>query len=139
MRFVRGHEKRGFKHSAETRAKISAFQKGRAKPRGPESSSFGGGCKTIRGRVYIFVGFDHPMATQRGFVLEHRLVASMKVGRMLNKSEHVHHVDLDPTNNDPSNLVVVDNVQHKQIHWKIQRDGLDPRDAVRAVLGEGAL
>lgn len=37
---------------------------------------------------------------------EHRVVAAEKVGRALLPGEVVHHIDGDPQNNDPDNLVV---------------------------------
>ena len=38
---------------------------------------------------------------------EHRAVAAWRLGRPLRPGEIVHHLDGDPTNNHPDNLVVV--------------------------------
>lgn len=73
------------------------------------------------------------MADRFGYVFEYRLVAAAVLGRMLTADEHVHHIDLDETNNTPTNLVVVNNSEHKRIHWLIKR-GADPVGAVREVL-----
>ena len=54
------------------------------------------------------------MARADGYVMEHRLVVARLVGRPLLRVEVVHHVDHDPTNNDPTNLELwPDNRSHK--------------------------
>jgi hypothetical protein len=75
----------------------------------------------------------HPMADRRGYVYEHRLVVADKLGRPLERSEYVHHIDGDTTNNHPDNLVMVDGSQHSRIHW-LERKGIDLREAVDIVL-----
>jgi hypothetical protein len=45
-----------------------------------------------------------PMARADGYVMEHRLVMARLVGRLLARTEVVHHRDHDPANNTPSNL-----------------------------------
>lgn len=52
-------------------------------------------------------------------VPEHRLIASMLLGRPLESGEVVHHLDLDRSNNTPDNLVVVSPAEHGMFH----RDG----------------
>ncbi len=47
---------------------------------------------------------------------EHRLVIERKLGRRLRRSEHVHHVDGHPRNNDPSNLEIVSPWKHVRHH-----------------------
>lgn len=46
---------------------------------------------------------------QNGCVLEHILVVEEKLGRQLFKKEIVHHIDNNPENNDPKNLMVFRN------------------------------
>ena len=46
----------------------------------------------------------NPMATRAGYVLEHRLVMSQRIGRPIRKTERVHHIDGDRKNNKPENL-----------------------------------
>lgn len=48
----------------------------------------------------------------------HRAVMEEKLGRPLESHEHVHHIDHDPTNNDPSNLELLSNSHHKSHHAK---------------------
>jgi hypothetical protein len=69
----------------ERRVNPAIFKKG-------ERSAFWKGGRYIsnKGYVYIFLP-DHPMANKAGYVAEHRLVMSNKLGRVLLPSEHVHH------------------------------------------------
>ena len=36
---------------------------------------------------------------------------------------HVHHLDLDPTNDDPSNLVTLCGICHARVHTELRREG----------------
>jgi hypothetical protein len=45
-----------------------------------------------------------PMSRKDGYVMEHRLVMAMMVGRLLARAEVVHHIDHKPGNNAPTNL-----------------------------------
>ncbi len=67
----------------------------------------GGRTKTGGGSWLVRAGFDHrfaSMCNQSGYILEHRLVMARLLDRPLKSSEHVHHIDGDRENNDPSNL-----------------------------------
>jgi transposase len=67
----------------------------------------GGRYTDSNGYVRAWVAPDDPMkcmALNTGHVLEHRLVLARKLGRPLLRSETVHHIDGDRTNNDPANL-----------------------------------
>ena len=46
----------------------------------------------ISGYIYIQKP-EHPKATKRGYVAEHRLVAEDKIGRFLKDDEDVHHIN----------------------------------------------
>lgn len=62
-------------------------------------------------------------------VPEHRFVYQEVHNCILHKNNHVHHIDHDPTNNDPSNLQVLninDHSKHHAIH-----DGRGKREAQR--------
>jgi HNH endonuclease len=56
----------------------------------------------------------HPNAVfGRRYVAEHRLAMEQKLGRYLLPTEVVHHIDSNPENNDPENLIVFgSNAQH---------------------------
>lgn len=66
---------------------------------------------------------DHPRATKdNSFIPLHQLVVEEVIGRLLDtKREHVHHIDGNPSNNDPSNLQIVDPGVHVRFHrgWKL--------------------
>jgi transposase len=67
----------------------------------------GGRIVDSNGYVRVWLGPEDEFAGMRlndGYVLEHRLVVARKLGRALRRSETVHHIDGDPTNNDPNNL-----------------------------------
>ena len=62
----------------------------------------------------------HPNAGSSGYVPEHRLVVERRIGRYLTTDEVVHHIDLDPLNNDDSNLLLLDSSLHGMIHAYLQ-------------------
>jgi len=68
-----------------------------------------------RGYVLIRVGKHHPMAGSRGYALEHRLVMSGMLDRLLLPTEVVHHIDGNRANNSPRNLGLCAN-QSEHIH-----------------------
>lgn len=49
-------------------------------------------------------------------VLKHRLVVEEKLKRKLHRHEVVHHIDGDNTNNDITNLMVVTQSEHINLH-----------------------
>jgi len=63
-----------------------------------------------------FCDTEHPLAHKDGMVYYHRHVASLKIGRWLLHSEHIHHVDGNRSNNDPNNLEIVTIQEHAKIH-----------------------
>lgn len=65
----------------------------------------------------------HPEANNSGYVREHRLVMEQKLGRPLERSEVVHHIDDDPSNNHPDNLRLFASIGE---HLKATRTGRVP-------------
>lgn len=59
---------------------------------------------------------DHPRASSAGRIFQHRLVMECVLGRLLEPEEQVHHKDHNRTNNDPSNLEIVDASSHSTYH-----------------------
>ena len=63
---------------------------------------------------------DHPRAHDR-HVLEHILIAEKALGRHLPPKAEIHHIDEDPSNNDPSNLVICQSRSyHKLLHRRLR-------------------
>jgi hypothetical protein len=66
------------------------------------------GLYVSQGYVYRLVT-EHPLATKRGYVKEHRLVMEQKLKRFLHASEVIHHIDGNRSNNELSNLRLIEN------------------------------
>lgn len=147
QRFVIGHSRRGRSHTPEVRARIVEALRNRVvsdttrarlsqAKRGSANPMWKGGARVDKGRRVVQVGSDHPMANSSGWVYEHRLVAAAAIGRFLRPDEYVHHIDLDPLNNTPENLVIVTPGQHSRIHRLLDWHGGDPVAVVKQVLAE---
>ena len=55
------------------------------------------------------------MARKDGYVMEHRLIVAQHIGRLLPRTEVVHHKNHDPSNNSPENLMLfASNQAHKK-------------------------
>lgn len=102
----------------------------------------GGRSIASNGYVLVRVGIDHHLADSRGYAYEHRLVAESKLGRRLLPGEVVHHQDGDKTNNDPSNLEVVDSIAHHAFEHRSVERGLrkpdEPNPIVQCECGCGS-
>ena len=90
------------------------------KPNGSECGKWKGG-KVAR-KEYIGIHREHvpeeykSMCHDGGcYVPEHRLVVAIREGRCLLPTEHVHHIDLNPKNNTPDNLLLIDASSHAVI------------------------
>lgn len=85
-----------------------------------------------RYRKYILPPEQHPRwkggsKTDQGYIeiskrnkrtLEHRIIASQKIGRDLIKSEVVHHLNGDRSDNRPKNINITTQSKHMKAHWK---------------------
>ena len=52
---------------------------------------------------------------------EHRIVVENEIGRLLNSDEIIHHIDGDGTNNDISNLEIMNRSSHAKLHAEQRR------------------
>ena len=81
------------------------------------------GGRTFHSNGYVMLRKPHHvLADARGYVFEHRLVMQKLLKRPLKKTEVVHHIDEDKTNNAESNLMLFPSHQaHKKFHWEFNR------------------
>ena len=73
----------------------------------------------------------HPHAV-KGYVLEHRWVMEQKLGRPLERDEHVHHLNHRRADNRPENLAVLDPVAHAKYHTALPRRPQTPEHREKA-------
>ena len=56
-----------------------------------------------------------PIARKDGYIMQHRLVMAQHLNRLLTRTEVVHHIDHNPSNNKIENLVLfANNGEHKK-------------------------
>lgn len=65
---------------------------------------------------YVMVRVTHHPNSRNGFILEHRLIMEKVLGRYLNSDEVVHHINNDPSDNRPENLLVMTVGEHSKMH-----------------------
>ena len=77
----------------------------------------GGRVKGPGGRILVYAP-GHPAATLCGskYILEYRLIAEKKIGRLLKRNEIVHHKNGNEHDNRPENLEVMTQSEHARHH-----------------------
>ena len=59
----------------------------------------------------------HPNCDKEGYILQHRLVMEKHIGRVLLKTEVVHHINGDTSDNRIENLMLFsNNGEHRKFH-----------------------
>ena len=69
------------------------------------------GGKTINAGGYVLLSVGNGKQ-----VYEHRYVMEQSLNRKLNKSEHIHHLNGDKTDNRLQNLIILDPKEHGRTH-----------------------
>lgn len=66
----------------------------------------------------------HPKARHNGCYPTHILVAEERIGRFLEEGEVVHHLNMDRSDNTPSNLCVLSERKHMLLHRVLGEVGI---------------
>lgn len=102
---------------------MNAWNKGKKCPQwsGEKHSNWKGG-RFCNSQGYVFVySPNHPLKSNDGYVLEHRLVMEKKIGRYLTKKEVVHHINENKGNNKISNLMLFNcSADHLKHHAEVR-------------------
>lgn len=82
----------------------------------------GGRIVQASGYVHVLVGHDHPQADKHGYYEEHRHVMEQHLGRILNPTECVHHINHDRADNRIENLQLMSSwAEHQRHHAYYER------------------
>ena len=117
--YVENRKKLGWNRdlwTKENRERKSNLMNGSKNPNfRKRSPNWKGGRINRRGYIYIYSP-KHPNASKIGYIAEHRLIMEKKIGRLLNKSEIVHHINGVKNDNRIENLIKMNRGEHNQIH-----------------------
>lgn len=98
----------------EHRSRATELKKGQ-KPHNFRGESFTQSRPQSGTYRYIYVP-DHPNATTRGYVREHRLVMEEKLGRYLGADEVIDHINMNTLDNRPENLRLMKKRDHDRMN-----------------------
>ena len=71
---------------------------------------------TWNGYIKVKAPNSHPHKDKKGYIMQHRLVMEQHLGRYLEDTEEVHHIDGNKKNNLISNLQLLTKTEHRRIH-----------------------
>lgn len=112
----------GKKLSDETKMNMSIAQVG--KHAGEKHNRWRGG-KIVSTLGYTLIHKpEHPFADKNNYVYNCRLIAEKYLGRYLDPTEVVHHINFDKSDDKPENLFVFENkCEHMRFHgcvtWRL--------------------
>lgn len=94
--------------------------------KGKNNPSWAGGKKMGKGGYVLIFSPSHPRANSQGYVPEHRLVVEDIIGRLLETTEVVHHINKNKEDNRAENLLLMPtNSEHAKLECSMRnRDHL---------------
>ncbi len=88
--------------------------------KGEEHSGWKGG-RSLKSGYWTVYAPEHPRVLNNNRVFEHILIAEKKYKKSIPKTQPIHHIDFDRTNNNPDNLYLChDHIEHKNIHVSLE-------------------
>jgi len=103
----------GLPQTNEKREKLRILKLGKARPDMVGNQLGWRGGRTVSSEGYVLVmKKGHPFANKDGYVPEHRLIMENIIGRILLRSECVHHRNGIKDDNRPENLEIVAPTNH---------------------------
>ena len=134
VKFRKSGVPNGFKHTEESKKRMSAAMKGRSfsaetiekmaeSKRCHYNGLNGYGHTKLHCRGYILAyAPDHPNAYKDGYIMLHTVVVERKIGRYLRNDEEVHHINHIRNDNRIENLRLMLKTEHRTKHM-LQRHG----------------
>lgn len=81
-----------------------------------------GGRKVSKKGYIMIYKPNYPYSMPNGYIYEHRYVMEKHLGRPLKHDEVVHHKNFNKHDNRLSNLMLLTNSEHANLHAKIKRE-----------------
>jgi hypothetical protein len=134
----------GKKHTRKSRHQMSVNRTAVAQRGGNHPNWKGGRC-VHDGYVEVMIdilpeaqrAMARLMRPNQGYILEHRLLKAMELGRPLSRKEVVHHKNHNRADNRPENLAVMTNGPHSRKHRNLEWElavALDEIERLKSLL-----